>query len=154
MWEAGSNIETDVDLLVSLVKKKGKISVEEAAKKLNINVKIVQEWVDFLVEEEVLGIEYKFVTPYLYFNKERNNKPTVLEESEGEYLEDKDDFIKKSRERGLNDDQIRKLWKNYLKVNIDEIKDHFYRRAKSKNISESKIDALWSKYRQELYEAI
>ena len=49
-------METDVDLLVSLVREKGKISIENAAKTLKIPLTTIQTWVDFLLEEDILGI--------------------------------------------------------------------------------------------------
>jgi hypothetical protein len=146
MAESRTSVETDVDVLVSLVKEKGRISIDDAAKLLKISPAILQRWVDFLVEEEILGIEYKFVTPYLYFNKDAKNSASVLSESEGEYLEDKNVFFQKARDRGLPIARINSLWQKYLISNLEEIRDHFIRKAKSRNITEHQIQELWQQY--------
>ena len=44
------------------------MAVEEVSKTLHLPAPSVQALVDFLVEEKVLGIEYKFTTPYIYIN--------------------------------------------------------------------------------------
>lgn len=141
-----AQVETDVDMLVSLVKEKGKISVEQAAHLLKIKLSVIQKWVDFLLEEGVLGVEYKFVTPYIYFNKSLDENPSVLEESEGTYVQDKEEFFEKASAKGLNKERINSLWKNYLDSNLQDIKDHFYLKARAKNISDNKLDQLWSQY--------
>ena len=63
-------IRTAADELFELVKKNAKISVEGAAKQLRIPLATIQALVDFLVEEKVFGIEYKFTTPFIYLYKE------------------------------------------------------------------------------------
>ncbi len=139
-------VETDVDMLVSLVKEKGKISIEDAARTLKVRLAIVQRWVDFLLEENVLGVEYKFVTPYLYFNKDLKKNPTILKETAGEYVEDKKEFFEKAKSKGLSKNQIQSLWKTYLDSNLEDIKEHFFLKARSRNISEVRLDQLWNQY--------
>src|SRR3989338_6336391 len=63
-------LRTVADELLELVGKHKKISVEDASKKLKMPAASVQALVDFLVEEKVFGIEYKFTTPYIYLYKE------------------------------------------------------------------------------------
>ena len=71
-------IETGVDGLIRLVNDKNKISVADAAKELNVPIKTIEQWMDFLVEEEKIGVEYKFTTPYLYkLEKEESTKKDV-----------------------------------------------------------------------------
>ncbi|MFW6230599.1 MAG: hypothetical protein ACOC32_01090, partial [Nanoarchaeota archaeon] len=67
-------IETGVDDLLRLVETSGKVSVPEIAKKLEVEQKTVETWVDFLVEEEKLSVEYKFTTPYVFLNKEKKEE--------------------------------------------------------------------------------
>ena len=52
-----ANIETGVDKLVALVAREKKIEVGEAAKRLNVDTAVVQEWAEFLEEEAGLFIE-------------------------------------------------------------------------------------------------
>ncbi|MBU2633844.1 MAG: hypothetical protein KJ674_01215 [Nanoarchaeota archaeon] len=68
------NIKTAVDLLIELLKKKKKITLDEASKELGIPANIINEWATFLEEEKILKIEYRFTTPYLIFNEDVNNK--------------------------------------------------------------------------------
>jgi predicted ArsR family transcriptional regulator len=63
------DINTAVDSLVKLVQRKGTISVEDAAKELSIPSPIVNEWAVFLEEEGIVGIEYKFATPYITYKR-------------------------------------------------------------------------------------
>lgn len=63
-------ITTAVDDLIRLIRDSGKLTIADAAKKLGVAEKTVSTWVDFLVEEERLSIEYKFTTPYIFLNKE------------------------------------------------------------------------------------
>ena len=65
-----SIIRTVADELFELVKKAKRISVEDAAKQLKVPITTVQTLVDFLVEEKVFGIEYKFTTPYIYLYRD------------------------------------------------------------------------------------
>jgi len=68
------NIKTAVDSLIELLKKKKKITLDEASKELGIPANIINEWATFLEEEKILKIEYRFTTPYLIFNEDAINK--------------------------------------------------------------------------------
>ena len=74
-------LKTSADDLYELVKSRKKISVEEAAKFLKLPVKTVHALVDFLVEEKIFGIEYKFTTPYIYLSEEYSKKMIGAERS-------------------------------------------------------------------------
>ncbi|MBI2208893.1 hypothetical protein HYU50_05350 [Candidatus Woesearchaeota archaeon] len=63
-------LKTSADDLYELVKSREKISVEEAAKLLRMPINTVHALVDFLVEEKMFGIEYKFTTAYIYISQE------------------------------------------------------------------------------------
>lgn len=69
MGLTSSIIETGVDKLVNLVNRKGKIASEDAAKELGVSTTVVMEWVDFLEEEGIINVEYKFTTPFLVARK-------------------------------------------------------------------------------------
>ena len=62
-------IETGVDKLVSLIKKRGKIPFSAAARELGVSEEVIKEWVDFLEEESIVGVEYKLTTPYIVEKK-------------------------------------------------------------------------------------
>ena len=48
-------ITTGVDALLELLKSTEKIAMPDAAKKLNVPLDTLQSWVDFLVEERIIG---------------------------------------------------------------------------------------------------
>ncbi|MAF36780.1 hypothetical protein CL622_06705 [archaeon] len=58
-------IKTAVDTFINIVKNEKRISIDEAAKQLNLPVAIVHEWAVFLEEAKIFQIDYKFSTPYL-----------------------------------------------------------------------------------------
>ncbi|MBW2971287.1 hypothetical protein KY320_03965, partial [Candidatus Woesearchaeota archaeon] len=58
-------ISTDVDELVKLVDQVKEISLSDAASKLNVPVRTLEAWANYLEEEGALSIKYKLTTPYL-----------------------------------------------------------------------------------------
>ncbi len=59
------NIATAIDSLVELVKLRKKLTLEEAAHQLALPEHVINEWANFLEEEGIIQITYKFTTPYL-----------------------------------------------------------------------------------------
>ena len=88
-----SIIETGVDKLIGLVKKKGRISFSDAAKELSVNMNLIEEWADFLEDEGLINIEYKLTTPYI--TERKISKKDVLDKAK-ELLNKKDAFIRKA----------------------------------------------------------
>ena len=113
-----SIIETGVDKLVKLVNEKGKISSFDAAKELGVSNTVVMEWADFLEEEGIISIEYKFTKPFLIPRK--LGKKEVQEKAK-EFSGKKDVFVRKA-EVSLNflDREAAKL--NSVKEEFDKIK--------------------------------
>ena len=62
-------LETGVDKLVRLIKEKKRISVSQAAKELGVSQVVVEEWADFLEEDDIISMDYKFATPWLVDKK-------------------------------------------------------------------------------------
>ena len=94
-----SLIRTSADELFDLVNKSSKISVEDAAKQLKMPLATVQALVDFLVEERIFGIEYKFTTPYIYLYRESIQKVKSKDDSFTKGLITKEQFYEKAKER-------------------------------------------------------
>ena len=148
-------LKTSADELYELVRSRKKISVEEAAKILKMPIGIVQSLADFLVEERIFGIEYKFTTPFIYLNEKTSKKlhnplPTPPQNSQSTGIATKEEFYQKAATWNLPQDRLDALWKKYLSENISGIRDSFYTKARSKNISEEKLANLWEKYREHL----
>ena len=141
-----SVIHTVADELFELVKKANKVSVEEAAKQLKVPLPTVQALVDFLVEEKVFGIEYKFTTPYIYIYKEGIKGAKKKEKSFTTGLVTKEQFYEKAKKRNIRYEYIEEFWRKYLQQNIVSIRDEFFKKAKEKNLPEEKIEEIWKKY--------
>lgn len=142
-------LTTSADELYNLVMSRKKISVEDASKVLRLPMNIVQSLVDFLVEEKIFGIEYKFTTPYVYISQEKGKKVhpqiSVPREKEEKPIT-KEEFYQKAGKWNIPAEKTDQLWKKYVSENTGYIKEVFYKKAKKKNIEDEKIDKLWQKY--------
>ena len=113
-----SIIETGVDKLVKLVNGKGRISSFDAAKELGVSNTVVMEWADFLEEEDIISIEYKFTKPFLVPRK--LGKKEVQEKAK-EFSGRKDVFVRKAEvSLSFLDKEAAKL--NSIKEEFDKIK--------------------------------
>ena len=65
MAEDFGTITTGVDRLVSLVGEKKSISVNDAAKVLDVPRHLIEEWADFLEEKGIIEVQFKLTTAYL-----------------------------------------------------------------------------------------
>lgn len=88
-----SVIETGVDKLVNLVNLKERISSADAAKELGVSTTVVMEWADFLEEEGIISIEYKFTKPFLIARKLAKKD---IQENAKEFSGKRDVFVRKA----------------------------------------------------------
>ena len=139
-------LRTIADELLELVKKYKKISVEDAAKKLRIPVPTIQALVDFLVEERIFGIEYKFTTPYIYLYKEGIKEAKGKDRGFADELITKEQFYEKAKEKSLPHEHIEGLWRKYLQQNLAKIREEFLKKANEKKVPKERIEDLWKKY--------
>lgn len=145
-------VETGVDSLIALLEKKGKVSVKDAAQELKIGESYVQSWVDFLVEERILGVEYRFTKPYIFLNEKR--KFEDVDESEDLDLtidHFKKDFFDHAKRKLIPEDKIPQLWKLHLEEAIDRKKEYFLIEAAKRDVPDS--TQLFEKYKQQLVDA-
>ncbi|MBL7055029.1 hypothetical protein ISS05_04695 [Candidatus Woesearchaeota archaeon] len=89
----GFIIETGVDKLVRLVKERARISMEDAAKQLGLSLTIIEEWADFLEEEGIISIEYKFTKPFLV---ERKLTKIQIDKKAKEFTSERELFVRKA----------------------------------------------------------
>ena len=146
MVRGNAILKTSADQLMELVKNKEKVTVEEAAKILRMPEKTVQGLVDFLVEEKILGIEYKFTTPYIYLSKKEFAEKIFVRKKKEPILISKEEFYKKAKLRNIPYQKIEELWRKYIEEHSDKIKEEFFRKSGEKNISANKTEELWQKY--------
>src|SRR3989338_8912094 len=139
----GSVIETGVDKLVNLIKERGRIALADAAKELGVSTSVIQEWVDFLEEEEIISVEYKLTKPYLV---ERKLTRKEVEKKSKEFLSKKEVFVRKAEvslsflEKQAADlknvkDEFDKL-KNELGFDLDSVKSELAELEKYQQIKE------------------
>jgi len=138
-------LKTSADDLYELVMSRKKISVEEAAKILKIPINITQSLVDFLVEENIFGMEYKFTTPYVYLSQEKKIDVN-LQSRYSKNMITKEVFFQKAKKWNISFEKVNDLWKRYISEKLDSIKKEFYIKAHSRKLQKEKIDKLWNKY--------
>jgi hypothetical protein len=129
-------IETGVDQLIAYLKQHEQANIETLAKELNTTPKIIESWAEFLMEENIIGIDYKLTTPYIYLIKQ-----------------DKKDIkdIKKEYElKNANQDIHMKEynWKRYIETSIDEHKNFFLKEARKRSLQNP--EELWEEYKQKV----
>lgn len=145
----GDTLETDVDRLLHLLESEGEMSLSDAAKKLKIPLKTIQAWVDFLVEEKIIGVEYKFTSQHIYLNKGEN---TLTKKKKEEFNINLkyfyDNFVKRARENKIPESKIRMLWENHLLNKLELLKSFFYDNARRRGVVN--IDECWEEYKEEV----
>ena len=142
-------VRTGVDDLLDFLKRVDKIPLLDCAAKLNVNAATLQSWVDFLVEEDVLGIEYKFTKPIIYLNRPaQENKARVKAEAEAGIDAYKADFRARASEKSIPVEKLSFLWQEHVKAALNRRRDFFVREAKKRNLAN--IDLLWSMYTDRL----
>ena len=132
-------ITTGVDSLLNLLKKKKKLSLEEVSKELGIKQEVLQTWVDFLVEEKIVGIEYKFTKPYVYLNEVADK-----EDSAKNLAEAKEIYHEELKQKGVSEEEIEYYWKDKILSEIKTHKEEFFKLAKQKKIEN--VGFLWEKF--------
>ena len=128
-----AEVSTNVDQLMQLVRDKGKMSVLDAAKALGVPEKTVQAWVDFLVEEHILGIEYKFTTPYIYVHDE--DRMHAVEDTKVHTISDfKDVFYAYAKQKNMPPEKLPQLWKEHLRFAVENQKQYFIDECTRRNL--------------------
>ena len=128
-------IETGVDKLVRFLRGKGSIPVSEAAQEIGVTTKVIEQWATFLMEEKIIGIDYKFTTPYIHLIE------TDLDE---DILNYKKKFKKEVSKDG-SDDHVEYHWKNHILEILDKKKEFFFREATKRGLKN--INQIWNEYK-------
>lgn len=136
-------ITTGVDDLLEYLGGKDKVALQDVAKVLGIPHETLQAWVDFLVEEKILGIEYKFTKPYVYLNREGGQK------KKGEQLglnDLREEYERHAREKKMPGEKIAELWRTHVADALDRKKEYFLEEAKVRGLPNT--DEHWEAYRK------
>ena len=145
-------VKTGVDELLELLSSSPgtKIPLTEVAAKLKLDTQVIQAWVDFLVEEGIIGIEYKFTTPYIYLNKIVEGKKEEIHLRDEDYNMQyfKKQFWDKAQGNNIPSAQIEMLWKNHLSQALDLQKKYFFFEAQRRKLSN--IEQFWKEYKEQI----
>lgn len=139
-------VETGVDRMMSVLDKRGKLSITELSEALKIPEATVQLWVDFLIEERVLGVEYKFTKPYVFLNKKNISTAQVQEIVGIEFF--KKEFFEGAIKRKIPVSKIPELWRHHLDEAIEKQKEHFFLEAK--RLGMINVQGLYADYKKRL----
>lgn len=63
------DITTGIDKLVQLINRRNEISLEEAAKELNVDKTVLEDWVEVLEAEKLVKVNYKFSNMFISGSK-------------------------------------------------------------------------------------
>ncbi len=146
IFMSDDELETQVDALLDLLKHNETIAVAEAAEQLGVDKDVVQQWVDFLVEERIVGIEYKFTKPYVYLNE-----PDEVEEDESEaesFEELREEYLRQAEEKEIPESNRRTLWRQHVEKILEQKKPYFEDEADKRGLEPS--EQLWNKYKERL----
>ena len=140
MAELGlKKVETGVDELIKFLQGRGLVDLKFAATKLGTTPDVLQFWVDFLVEEEVVGVEYKFTKPYIYL-LEKN--PGRISKQLSNYKKRFEDTVKK---KDMPNNKTSFLWKSHLLSELEKKKEFFFQQANLRNLENP--EKLWEEYK-------
>ncbi len=141
-------VRTGVDELLELLAHSAKTPLTEVATKLKVDAGVIQAWVDFLVEEGIVGIEYRFTTPYIYLNKvveKKQEDATIKEESYNiQYF--KKQFWDKAKANNIPENQIDMLWKNHVNQALELQKKYFFFESQRRKFNN--IEQIWKEYKE------
>lgn len=140
------SIKTGVDALIAFLEQHDKVSIKDAAQAINTPESTVQLWVDFLVEERIVGVEYKFTKPYIFLNKKVREEESSQEDEDVSLYLFKEEFFQKAKKDKLPEEKIPQLWKNHLLDAIEKEKDFFTREALNRDLQQA--NRLFDRYKQ------
>ncbi len=133
-------LRTSADDLLDVVRRQKKVAVDQLAKTLKVPLATVQALIDFLVEEKILGIEYKFTTPYVYLNETAMVKHEQL-------MLSKEEFYQRSRSRSVPEGHIAQFWAAYREESIPKLRQGFMAKAYARGAGAQQAEEMWQKYR-------
>ncbi len=138
-------ITTGVDALLDLLRKTEKVSLQDAAKELHLPIDTLQSWVDFLVEERIIGVEYKFTKPFIYMNKEETK---VQKSSQGTNLQElKNEYVARAKSKKIPQERIPSLWESHIHQELSYLEPFFTEQAQRRGVQDTReMKGLWQEY--------
>jgi hypothetical protein len=140
-------ITTGVDELLVYLQGKDRVAMQDVAAHLNVQMDTLQAWVDFLVEEKILGIEYKFTKPYIYLNKEEKPKAKVVQ-AQVPLSDLRNEFAERARTKQIPTGKIAELWRAHVLEALSTKKSYFIEQASRRHVTDA--ERMWQDYQQDL----
>lgn len=147
-YDKREEVKTKVDDFLTYLEGKDKVSLTEVASHLNIPLTTLQSWVDFLVEENIVGIEYKFTKPFVYLSKKIPlEEIKKVEEEEKDFESIKRRYFENAQKKSIPLTKIEMLWKNHV-LDVLSRKKKFFETEVNKRaiLNHKEINALWERY--------
>ncbi len=142
-------VTTGVDDLLHYLRGKDRVALQDVASVLTVSIDTVQAWVDFLVEEKILGIEYKFTKPYIYLNKdEKKTKGKILESTTMSLEQLKKEYQDRALTKQIPQLKIRELWLARVQEALLLKREYFLEQAKRRHAEDP--ESLWKEYKSDL----
>ena len=138
-------VRTGVDDLMTFLEGKEKVPLLDVASALSVKPETLQSWVDFLVEEGIVGIEYKFTKPFIYLNRGVKESTKVIKEGELSWSTYREAFLAKARGKRIPEEKAAALWRNHVLVELERKRQFFFDEARKRVLADP--DALWNEYR-------
>lgn len=135
---AEETITTDVDKLINVLKEEGKLELSQLAKRIKVSEDIVQQWVDFLVEEKIVAVDYNFTKPIVSIVEDKKE----IKEDAKDIKKYKDSFKEKSSKDKGNAEY---LWRQHIIDNVETMRIFFFEEARKRHLENAK--ELWEEYK-------
>jgi hypothetical protein len=142
-------VKTGVDDLLAFLQGKERVAMQDAATALKVPLDTMQAWTDFLVEEKILGVEYKFTKPFIYLNREEKKKKQLVEKTTVPLEQIKREYFQRARERQIPESKILELWRQRVQDALASKKIYFLEQANRRNAPNPL--RLWDAYQQDLH---
>lgn len=134
-------VTTGVDKLINYLKGKKPVTIKQASEYLGMPEKTVEEWVDFLVEEKIISVDYKFTTPYIYLKEDKKMNISDIRSA-----------FEKNKMIDLEGIDPNKSWKENMTVILQRKRIFFSEEAKKRGLSNTQ--KLWDEYQERVIEKV
>ena len=140
-------ITTGVDELIAYLRGKDRVALQDAATVLGLPMDTLQAWVDFLVEEKILGLEYRFTKPFVYLNRDSvdagvpHERALTLQEMRAL-------FVEHARSKRIPDEKIVGLWHTHVINTLNKKQTYFIDQAMRRSLPDP--EHAWQTYREDL----
>ena len=137
----GFTVETGVDKLMSFLKGKGLVMLDDVAKELEVDIKTAELWASFLSEEKLVHLEYKLTKPYisLMSEKDSDGSNSSIEKIKQQFDE----------ENASSNHEFKEYkWKNQAEAVLEKKKNFFMKEASKRELENP--EALWQEYKKKV----